>query len=312
MSESVVYVLLATYNGEAYIRQMLESVLKQDYPCIHIIVSDDGSNDGTESILEEYATANPEKITHYKSGMRFGCAQKHFMHLLSKFQDAPYIMFCDQDDVWHPDKVRKTLEKMKSIEANSSIPSMVHTDLRVVDGDLAEISPSFCKHSKLDGTRLALNQLLVQNVVTGCTMMINNSLAKIACENYSEDGMMMHDWWLALLASSCGKTGFLDEATIDYRQHGNNSVGAKNVYSLKYLIRRLQSKRMRDSLKDSAYQAECFLSCYDALLDANSKELLSAFAKTASLGCLERNEVYFRYHLFKYGIVRKFGQILGI
>lgn len=312
MAESTVRVLLATYNGVSYIRQMVDSVLQQDYSDIQIVLSDDGSSDGTEKILEEYACAFPEKVLHYKSGLRFGCAQKHFMHLLSAFQDAPYVMFCDQDDVWHPDKIRKTLDKMRSVESDSSVPVMIHTDLRVVDSELREISPSFCKHSKLDGNRLALNQLLVQNVVTGCTMMINNALVKLACNCSCDTGMLMHDWWLALLASACGKTGFLEEATIDYRQHGNNSVGAKDVYSVKYLIGRLRSEKMRNSLCDAAFQSECFLSCYSTLLSVPQKQLLAAHARTRSLGLVKRDIIYFKYGLFKYGLIRKASQILGL
>ena len=230
MEAPIVYILLAAYNGCAYIREQIDSLLLQDHTAIKIILSDDGSSDDTLKILNEYAQKYPEKILHYRSGVRFGCAQKHFMHLLGVFQDAPYLMFCDQDDVWHTDKVRKTLAKMQKLENGEMVPTMVHTDLRVVDGDLKEISPSFWKHSNLDGSRLALNQLLVQNVVTGCTMMINRPLAQLACRSVPQK-VLMHDWWLALLASACGRTGFLTEQTIDYRQHGNNSVGAKDVRS---------------------------------------------------------------------------------
>ena len=113
---STVLILLAAYNGQKYIGEMVDSIICQDYTDWHLILSDDSSSDSTFSILEDYANKYPEKITHYKSGKKFGNAQDHFMHLLSLHNDAPYIMFCDQDDVWHKDKISKTLAKMKEIE----------------------------------------------------------------------------------------------------------------------------------------------------------------------------------------------------
>ena len=124
-----------------------------------LILSDDGED--TAPILQEYADKYPDKITHYRSGRRFGSAQKHFMHLLEQFGgQADYIMFSDQDDVWHPDKVRLTLRLMEQAETDPALPVLVHTDLRVVDGQLHEMDPSFQHYSGLDGHRLALEQLL--------------------------------------------------------------------------------------------------------------------------------------------------------
>ncbi len=310
MEDKKVLILLATYNGENYVRQMIDSVLSQDYKNIQLVLSDDGSKDSTADILDSYAESD-SRVTHYRSGKRFGCAQNHFMHLLSQFSDAPYIMFCDQDDIWHSDKVRKTLDKMLNLETDSSTPTLVHTDLRVVDGNLCELSPSFCEHSNLDGTRLSLKDLLLQNVVTGCTVMINNALAKLAGEKDLPDTIMMHDWWLALIAAAFGNVGFLSEATIDYRQHGNNSVGAKDVRSVSYLLARLRSKRMRESLFDAARQAEAFLSCFEDRLNDEQKKVVAAFASTKDKSLLARDIIYLKYGLYKYGFVRIAAQFLG-
>lgn len=309
---STVTVLLAAYNGEAYIRQMIDSILCQDHRDIHIVLSDDHSTDATALILEQYARNHPDIITHYRSGLRFGCAQKHFMHLLSVYQDAPYIMFCDQDDVWHPDKVSKTLQRMREIETSADMPALVHTDLRVVDHALHVICSSFCTHSGLDGSRLALNQLLVQNVVTGCTVMINRGLARLACRVPFCDAMLMHDWWLALLASACGTVSFLDEATIDYRQHGSNSVGAKNVRSASYLLHRLRSSSMRRSLQQAADQASAFLDAYSDTLRPDQIALLRAFIATKSQTPIRRDITYVKHGLLKSGTVRKLAQLLGL
>ena len=236
--EKQILILLAAYKGGRFIRPMVDSILAQDVGGWKLILSDDGED--TAPILQEYADRYPDRITHYRSGRRFGSAQKHFMHLLEQFGDqADYVMFCDQDDVWHPDKVRLTLRLMEQVETDPSLPVLVHTDLRVVDGQLREMDPSFQHYSGLDGHRLSLPQLLVQNVVTGCTVMINRSLARLACRPVEEGDMLMHDWWLALIAAAMGRAVFLNRATIDYRQHGGNVVGAKDPRSAGYVLQKL-------------------------------------------------------------------------
>ena len=311
MTNPIVRILVATYNGSEYLPEQLDSLLTQDYPNILITISDDGSSDDTLAVIEAYTQQHPEKITHYRSGLHFGCAEKHFMHLLRHCADAPYIMFCDQDDVWHANKVSTTLRKMRQIEA-PSVPCLVHTDLRVVDPALREISPSFCVHSGLDGNSTALNQLLVQNVVTGCTMMLNAALVALANRQESHGAMRMHDWWLALLASACGRIGFLNESTIDYRQHGSNSVGAKNVRSPVYLLKRLSSKPMRDGLRLAARQAGAFADLYGDLLTDAQRDIITAFASTADMGLIGRNRIYIRYKLLKSGFIRRFSQLMGL
>ena len=308
MNPSTVFILLATYNGEAYVREMVDSVLQQDHRDIHIVLSDDGSTDGTPAILDSYAKDYPQQITHYRSGLRFGNAQDHFLHLLRAFQDAPYIMFCDQDDVWHPDKVSKTLRKMQETEVDPKIPTLVHTDLRVVDRDLNEISPSFCSLSGFRGDRLALHHLLMQNVVTGCTVMVNSTLAKLA-SGATVKGILMHDWFLALLASACGRIAFLNEATIDYRQHGKNTVGAKNSRSLRYILHRIQSG-VRKPLEETARQAGILLDTYPKAFSADQQQMLSAFSTLYQKNKFSRIWFYFRYRMWKAGLHRKIAQLI--
>ncbi len=303
-----VMILLAAYKGSAYIRPMIDSILAQDCDDWHLILSDDGED--TAPVLQEYAHAYPEKITHYRSGQRFGNAQKHFMHLLRTFgKDAPYSMFCDQDDIWHPDKVRKTLALMRKTESDSSVPVMVHTDLRVVDGNLQEISPSFMAYSSLSGNRLALHQLLVQNVVTGCTVMVNRTLALLADREVPGGSMLMHDWWLALLAAACGKCAFLPEATIDYRQHGNNTVGAKNSRSPAYIWRKMRAGS-REAMVGTSMQAFSLLQVYGDVLTEAQKDVLNQYGQCFCKNKLQRIWLYKKFGLWKVGIHRIIGQIL--
>lgn len=302
-------VLLATYNGSKYIGQMIDSVLAQDYDDFHLILSDDGSKDDTARILEEYACAYPDKITHYRSGLRFGNAQDHFMHLLMQFHETPYIMFCDQDDYWHPDKMRKSLEKMQEIE-KTGLPAMVHTDLRVVDGNLKLMDSSFMHFSKLRGDRLALNQLLVQNVVTGCTMMLNRTLAELACKHLPQGEILMHDWYLALIAAAMGTTGYLDEATIDYRQHGNNVVGAKNTRSAAYILKKIRNDGVRSAMAQTYAQAKVFEDCFGAMLDSKTRQTVQTYAAMSHKNGMVRRIHYLKYGFLKCGIHRIVAQLI--
>lgn len=112
--------------------------------------------------MQEYADRYPDRITHYRSGRRFGSAQKHFMHLLEQFGDqADYVMFCDQDDVWHPDKVRLTSGSWSRWRRTRPAGAGPHGP---AGGGrrAAEMDPSFQHYSGLDGHRLSLPQLLVR------------------------------------------------------------------------------------------------------------------------------------------------------
>ena len=299
-----VLILLAAYNGSAYLRRQIDSILTQDYSRWHLILSDDRSSDDTLDILTHYANSMPDKITLYRSGRHFGNAQDHFLHLMTKFQDADYLMFCDQDDVWHPDKIRITLEKMRALETDPSIPTLVHTDLRVVDQSLRELDPSFLHYSGLDGNCLSLNRLLIQNVVTGCTAMINASLARTVCESLPKQNIIMHDWFLAVLAAASGKIGFLNDASVDYRQHGQNTVGAKNSRSLSYLRSRLSQRIIRASIFSGARQAEAILSSYGRYIPEGNREILRAFASLPQKSYFVRRYIYLKYGFFKHGLAR--------
>jgi len=302
-------VLLATYNGSKYVRQMIDSVLAQDFADFHLVLSDDGSKDDTAAILEEYAQANPQKITHYRSGQRFGNAQNHFMHLLEKFHDTPYVMFCDQDDFWHADKMGKTLQKMQEIE-KEGLPAMVHTDLQVVDGELKQMDPSFMHFSKLKGDRLQLNRLLVQNVVTGCTMMLNKPLAELSCSHMPEGKILMHDWFLALIAAAMGTTGYLDAPTIDYRQHGNNVVGAKNTRSMSYILKKIKNDGVKTAMAETYAQARVFADCFGALLDSQTRSTVEAYASLAEKNWFARRAAFLKYGFWKCGVQRIIAQLI--
>ena len=198
----MITVLLAAYNGEKYLSEQLDSLLGQSFNDFKILIRDDASTDNTVKIAEEYCEKYPDKIALIK-GEGTGSACRNFFELI-KAVDDDYVMFCDQDDVWLPEKIAKTFKKMRETESeNAALPVLIHSNLKVVDRNLNVISDSFFEFQAISPERDSLNNLLMQNNVTGCTVMINRKMLELAKE--APDNCVMHDWWLALLACIFGK-----------------------------------------------------------------------------------------------------------
>ena len=219
-------ILLSTYNGAAYLAEQLNSLLAQTCQDWRVLARDDGSTDGTQGILEGYAATHPDRFEVVPSdGRRLGAAGS-FAGLLGR-ATAPYVMFCDQDDVWLPEKVEVTLGAMRELERTQGAhaPLLTYTDLKVVDGRLGLIDGSFWHFQRIHPERLTrLPRVLLQNFATGCTVMLNRPLVSLAGTVPTE--AMMHDWWLALVATAFGKAAPVCRPTVLYRQHGGNDIGA--------------------------------------------------------------------------------------
>ena len=225
-------ILLATYNGAKYIREQLDSLFQQSCGDFHLYIRDDGSKDDTLKIVEEYRQKFSDRITVLEDSQKHKGAAKSFMTLLQEV-DSDYYMFCDQDDIWLPNKVELTLARMKEIEgttrnAAGTAPVVVATDLKVVDEQLTPIKDSFNADLKIDVFRKHSELICVRHVVTGCTMMFNRA-AKEASLPISPRATM-HDEWVALCVHfNGGIISILDEATMLYRQHTSNTLGANQA-----------------------------------------------------------------------------------
>lgn len=308
----MVTILLATYNGEAFLAEQIESILSQTETDWQLLMRDDGSTDDTEAIAQKYATAYPDKIRFFRCGTPSGSSKSNFFALLA-MAESEYCMICDQDDVWLPQKIDLTLRRIQDMEKRYGVetPLLVHTDLRVVDAYLHVLAESLFSMQDLNPRRDRLNQLLTQNIVTGCTMMVNHSL--LGKLQSPPAYAIMHDWWLALVAAAFGQIGFLREPTILYRQHGANQVGAKRAKSLSYKWRRFRDKdATRKSLQDTCRQAGEFLRRYESELSEDTIAMLKAFAQLPQKGKLKRICVLFRYGFWKSGLTRRIGQILFV
>lgn len=298
-----VAVLLSTYNGERYLEDMLDSLFRQSYLNFDLFVRDDGSSDKTLAIVEKYRQRHAN-IRIVSSERNLG-PKKSFGTLLEfalQFSTYAYFMFADQDDVWMEDKINKCLRLMEESEAeNNRIPVLVHTDLAVVDSELNRISPSFWNYQNLDPAKDGINRLLVQNVITGCTMLINRKLAELSVP--VPDECIMHDWWIGLIACSNGRIRYLREPTIYYRQHGRNSLGAVK-FDLPYMLSRF--RRMK-GIEHNIVQAA-------ALLDRSGGEIeaIRAFADLRLQSYAARLYTVWKHNYYKNGFIRNIGLFLQL
>lgn len=309
-------ILMAVYNGADYILDQLHSLMEQTYPHFRIIIRDNCSQDQTVSLIEEFSRSHPGKIKLIKGTENLG-ALGNFATLVD-YAEAHYIMFSDADDKWLPSKVGDTLALMQKNESlyGKETPLLIHTDLRVVDRDLKTLGSSFWSYSKLKpDAALSFNRLLVHNVVTGCTMMINRPLLNLAAPIPKE--AIMHDWWLALTASAFGKIDYLPLPTILYRQHGRNDTGAKNWRSLSTYAAAFKKasstegrKQMRSLLIRTIRQSSVFLARYGRQCNPKERLLLESYAKLETGNLLQKRAVFLRHRFFKNTLVKNIGMFL--
>jgi len=242
--DEMISILLATYNGEKYLKEQLDSLFYQTYQDFKILVRDDGSKDSTVNIIREYEKVYPSKIKLIQDDYGNMGSSKSFMMLL-QYCDSEYIMFCDQDDVWLPNKIELSLQKIQELQKASvkDIPLLVFTDLHVVDESLKIIENSFWKYQKLiPKTAKNWKKLVAQNVITGCTIIINKKAKEVSLPLVID--MMIHDQWIGVNVAKYGKIEYIDKQTILYRQHGSNVAGAHS-YGLKYISNKLiQTKKI--------------------------------------------------------------------
>ena len=225
MNNDTIDILLPTYNGEKYLKEQLDSILNQTYKNIRLIISDDCSKDSTPKILEEYRKKD-ERIELYLQKENIGVV-KGIEFLLKKVK-SNYYMLADQDDVWLPIKVEKSIETLTKQNAD-----LVFGDLEVVDQNLKTIYPSF-------GDFMMLNRKInkyidsykvnyLYNCVTGCTVLSKKEFIEKILPIPTESKYLIHDHWIGLIVALNGKLAYMPEKYIKYRQHGNNQVGTDKI-----------------------------------------------------------------------------------
>lgn len=310
-------ILLATYNGERYLDRQIVSILNQTHNAWRLLIRDDCSTDRTPELIEHYRVKHPDRITVLDhQGENLGSCQ-NFSRLLQS-STADYVMFSDQDDVWLPVKVGSTLELLLKMENRygKSTPILVHTDMKVVNETLEPLSDSFWSYQNLDPEAgLTLNRLLLRNVPTGSTVMINRALREISPS--IPEGAIIHDWWLALTASVFGKIGYLSVPTLLYRQHRENLFGASRWSAARIIrdfcipsIRRETAIRRSMLISRQQEQAEAFLNYFGSRLPNRTVKMIKAFATLTQRGFFRRRFNTVRYGFWYSNLLENIGLIL--
>lgn len=208
-------ILLSTYNGSRFLQQQLDSLYQQTYPNTKILVRDDGSIDNTlELLLTEQNKGCIELLPeHHNLGPGLSFFQL-FQH--ATLTETDYIAFCDQDDVWLPDKLSIAAKALAQFD--SHFPVMYCSRVEIVDESLKFIRLSD------QPKKLGFGNALFENVVTGCTIVLNRPAIDLIGSRLPKN-MQVHDWWCYIVMSCFGEIIFDSEATIKYRQHSHNTIG---------------------------------------------------------------------------------------
>ena len=301
--------LLATYNSGEYLPELLKSILDNDYRNIRVVARDDGSRDDTFEVLCGFEKLD-SRVTVLRDRTPSGGACQNFMKLLSMDLPGDYFMFADADDYWLSEKIRRSLEAVQLLEQQGDIPALAHCDLAVVDKDLRLIQRSFFAYEKLSPERADFKSVIFQNNVTGCACMVNRALKTLA-EKAPKEGVIMHDWWCAMLSSAFGGTALIEDPLILYRQHGDNQVGAYNAGSAAAAAARLRDRKGTKALYEAMFrQAAVFLDTYRDILNPQQQRMLQRFSEMEHLGFFRRRLRIITDGFWKNTLTRNLGLML--
>ena len=258
-----VAVLLATYNGAAYLRDFLDSLRAQSLSDFTLFVRDDGSTDSTLAVLAEHGGGLAIRLL--PSSGRLGPARGFFAIMQAAGDDYDVYLFADQDDWWYADKIDRAVQALR---ARMGRVALYCTRLEYVDEKLAHIR--YSPTPRL----LCIENAAVQNVATGCTVAITAAVRQRVLDGKPHD-FVMHDWWLYLFCTAFGEVIYDPEPSIKYRQHGGNAIGAATGVIEDLRRRLVRFSRREGGVHRLSDQIRAFLACHGTELDARQRQLLA-------------------------------------
>lgn len=286
-------ILMASYNGEKYIAEQIESLLGQTFTDWRLLIRDDGSSDNTPAIIESYAGKYPGKIQVIHDSENCRSATKNFFELL-KHASADYVMFCDQDDVWLKYKIEITYDFMIKTESeNPGRPVMVFTGLKVVDAELRSLDQlmSLDFHE----SRYTFRELIPCNCAAGCTQMLNRECWRGV--GGFQEGILLHDWWTSLYAAAFGVIERVPMALILYRQHGDNVIGTEGETFSQIIMRYVKYPFARASCANSYNKsmALVFRERFSALMSPYQLNLINTYLEMFSRSIFMRFKALMKF-----------------
>ncbi|HFU4123050.1 TPA: glycosyltransferase family 2 protein [Streptococcus suis] len=280
-----VNILMSTYNGERFLAEQIESIQDQTFQDWNLLIRDDGSTDKTCDIISSFCEQD-SRIRFINKDVKQNLGVIASFHAVLTEEAADYYFLCDQDDVWLPDKMQVCLDE--AVKHPQDLPVMVYMDLKVVDENLRVLNESMIR-SQSHHANTQLVQELTENTVTGGVAMFNHALAQLW---QGDETIIMHDWYLALLASALGKLIYIDQPGELYRQHGNNVLGARTL-GKRFKIFRLGPRyiftRYWKLIHDTQKQANYLLKF--SALPKDAREMIENFSdidKQSFIGRLSR------------------------
>ncbi len=231
MQQKKIAILLSTYNGEDYLHQQLESLLKQTHQFFHIYVRDDGSQDGTLDILKQFQNKFSDRLILLKDSLGNVGVARSFRILLESVE-ADYYLFSDQDDIWEENKIEILLRKAKSKDIEYE-PYLLFSNMSIFYQD-NKCEYNFFRRYDINVTRIQNG--LFQGMVSGCLMFFNNK-AKEESLKINPNTKMLHDWNIFISTYISGKIEILEDCLIRHRLHGKNAIGEMSQKTIIVLLK---------------------------------------------------------------------------
>lgn len=232
----MIHIMMATYNGEKYLCEQIESILNQTYTEWKLYIRDDGSCDHTIEIIDQYTKKYPEQIIQLHSESEMHGAKYNFLYLYKEIPKAEYYAFCDQDDIWGKNKLQRLLEIVEKYDENEML--LIYHDMKLGKDRRSVLDIGYFEYSKMNiDEKHPLQQALLYNVIPGCAMFFNHTLKNIVEE--IPEACFMHDWWITLSTIyNGGKIVFCSDKLSLYRQHQDNEIGAVKKMDVRYVLRK--------------------------------------------------------------------------
>ncbi|WP_270619461.1 glycosyltransferase family 2 protein [Paenibacillus macerans] len=283
MDDIKVQVLLSTFNGERYLDEQINSILKQDGVDWHLLIRDDGSSDQTKEKLNWYYERNRGKI-ELIYGENIGVPASFFNLIEHSTDMYDYYAFCDQDDVWDNKKLFHAVDMLRMQAEN--IPLMYCSSTTMVDPNLnfLKVWPEPPKK------RLTIFNSLIENIAVGCTIVLNREAMMLIKSSMPRTlkNVIMHDWWGYLCTSAFGKVIFDSKPSILYRQHSLNVVGGQKATGFQKWKERLRRFRSGKNHYILSRQTAEFLECFGDSLKPEQKKEIERFLSFKDKNMLTR------------------------
>jgi glycosyltransferase involved in cell wall biosynthesis len=267
-NENSVSIALAVYNGEKFLPSLLSSLQSQTLQPVELVVVDDYSTDDSINIINKFSLPFEKKVFLNERNM----GPIYTFKRLTGLCKGNFISFCDQDDIWLPEKLALTIAVIKKIEGHTA--GLAFTDLSVIDEEGSLIHESYWKVRSVMPEKFSFSDMLFGNIITGCTAMINRKMADEIVKKMPLN-VMMHDHWIALIAYSFGKYSFIDKPTVLFRSHQNSVTNKEKTTSLAVLIN--DFKKGNNYLQENIEQAIEFKNRYYNYLSKQDANKLDDF-----------------------------------